>query len=164
MAKKKTQNIMEGNEAKKLIQILAVVVVIFIIFYVITLIVNKKEKIEGPKATIQYDEILIGNMLNRNNTEYYVMIYALDDDYNILYDAYISTYKNKENSIRFYTANLDNPLNSRYVFKEGQIVSPTADEILIKESTLFKIKDGKIEKSYSGFEEISTYLKKLSEA
>ena len=59
------------NEVSKLIKLVIVVTLIVFVFYGITVLVNKKIEEEQPErpATIQYDEILIGNSLKHPNDD-----------------------------------------------------------------------------------------------
>ena len=88
----------ETTEITKLIKIVLIVTGIILIFYGVTTVVTKKateaaKEKNSTKATIQYDNIMIGSMLNMDDT-YYVLI---EDSFN---KAYLSS---KEN----YTDNLE---------------------------------------------------------
>ena len=90
----KSKKIESGNEIANFIKLIIVVTVFFLAFYLITLLINKeeeKENIETP-ATIQYDNILLGNILIQPNDNYYVLVTESDDINLGLYSTYISMY------------------------------------------------------------------------
>lgn len=160
--KVKNVNVNEGNEFSKLIKLIIIVTVIFLIFYAITYFVNKKDVEETETTTkIQYDEILIGNMLMQPNDEYYVMVYDTDDYQTVVYNAYLSLYNKKEDAIRVYTANLNNPLNDVFKSDKSNFKIKKITDLKLKSSALLKIKDDKIQKYYEG-DKIIEHLKKIS--
>lgn len=153
--KKKNYNDEIGN----LIKITAVLVGVFVLFLVITIIVtNKKQElvIKTPTYTneIGFEEILVGDILNRPSTEYYVLAYDSEDiDYN-LYSAYLDEYNNKT-TIKKYEVVLDRVFNKTSVAE----TSDFTNGIKFSGATLLKIKDKQIVGVYEGKEEIITYLK-----
>jgi len=165
MAKKtKVSKINEGNEILNLIKLTIVVSLIVGIFYVITLFVNKKEEIaeeEKTPATIQYDNILVGNILTQPNKKYYVLV-TNEDVNKKVYEAYLSNYRNIENSIRVYYSDLENPLNSKFLKEESNFKIKNITEIAFKESTLLLIENKKISKTYEGNEKIMEILKEIT--
>lgn len=165
MAKKvKTAKINEGNEILNLIKLTLVVSLIVGIFYVITLFVNKKEEVkEEPKtpATIQYDNILVGNILTQPNKKYYVLVTSEDVNKKV-YEAYLSNYKSMEGALRVYYSDLENPLNSKFLKEESKFKIKNITEIAFKESTLLLIENKKISKVYEGNEEIRKVLNDIT--
>ena len=151
------------DEFAKLIKLVIVVTMIFLIFYGITFLVNRKTDEEEKNSTveIQYDNILIGNILIQPNDEYYVMIYDKDDNYLSAYQTFINMYSSKEDAIRVYTADLKNPLNSNFMSDSENFDIDEIGELKIKTTTLIKVKNGKIEKYYVG-DNLKNYLKEIS--
>lgn len=138
------------NEFGKLIKLVIIVTLIFLVFYVITIFVNKKEekkKTETP-ATIQYDEILIGNILNQQNETYYVLIQDKDDLNVPIYNAYISVYKKLSDTDRVYTATLNNPLNSRFVGEDVVFNVDNVKDLRFNKTAFIKVEKGKITAYY----------------
>ena len=102
MSKKKVKNIKidkkvindvkEENQVKSFFIILLAMLILFTTFYLLTVLI-KQEKISfsdtDTKTEINYDKILLGNMLDYDN-EYYVL--AVTDDYN----NYLEFMKTKE--------------------------------------------------------------------
>lgn len=168
MAKKvKVSKINNDNEMLKLIKLVVIVSLIVAVFYVITMFVNKKEE-EQPEvstpATIQYDYILAGNILNQPNDKYYVLAKTSDDLNTNVYEAYLTNYKNKKDALRIYYVDLNNPLNSKFLKEESNFKIKTIEEISFKETTLLLIENDKIKKTYEGKESIVEILTQISKA
>lgn len=155
-------------EIGNLIKLVVIVSLIVLVFYLITIFVNKKEdkKEETTKTpeTIQYDNILVGNILTQPNTSYYVLAKVSDDVNNKVYDAYISNYKGMTDAIRIYYVLLDNPLNSKYYSDNSNFNINKITDISFKEPTLLLIENKKIKRSYEGNDEILRKLKQISNA
>lgn len=166
--KKNVKNIKQNTynndtEISKLIKLIIVVSLIVLIFYGLTVLVNQEKEVENPDtpASIQYDEILIGNVLKQPNEEYYVMIYD-DEDYDTsLYSTYLDLYKQKDEAIRIYTSQLNNPLNQNFKAEKSNLNISDISDLKVQSSTLLKINNGKIEEFYEG-EELVEYLKEIS--
>jgi len=164
MAKVSKKNIKNENEMKNFIIMILVVTVIFGAFYLLTILINKEEEVvlEEKHAEIQYDKILIGNMLSQSNKEYYVLVYDTNDIKYPIYNAYLSNYIKKEDALRVYYAELNNPLNQSYFSAEENLKVSKIEKLKIKNTTLFKIKDKKVTKYYLG-EDIEKHLSEISE-
>lgn len=149
-----------NDEVVNLIRIIIIVTVVFLIFYVITIVATKEKKTEPTPSTIQYDEILIGNILKQSNDEYYVLIYEEEDLNVATYNIYLSTYKSSEGSLRYYTANLNNPFNDKFISENDEVFINSEDinQLRVTSTTLLRIKKGKIEDVYYLEEEIRNHL------
>lgn len=168
MAKKvNAKKISDENEIKKFIQLILIVTVIFGIFYLLTILINKKdketnnEKDNTSEVSIQYDEILIGNIFNQNNDNYYVLIEDVEDVNVSVYHAYLSLYSQVEDAKRVYTAILNNTFNNKY-FGEESNISNDITKFKVSKTTLLEISKGKIVKSYEKDEDITKILKEIS--
>ena len=168
MANKKNNKIKKAsyentNEFEKLIKLVVVVTIIFLVFYAITYLVNRKTEEEtSTGAQIQYDNILIGDVLTQPNDEYYVMIYDSSDHYKVLYQTYLNMYEGMVDSIRVYTADIENPFNKNFVSDKANFKIKDITDLKVTTSTLLKIKKGKIEKYYVG-ENLKSHLKAITE-
>ncbi len=167
MAKTKTvkKSYDNGTEVSKLVKLVIIVTVIFVIFYGITVLINKEEENKGNNneqtASVQYDEILIGNILKQPNDEYYVMIYDADDYDSIVYSSYLQLYKKKEDSLRLYTAQLNEIFNKIFQAEESNLDVSKIEQLKVKSSALLRIKKGKIVAHYEG-EQIIEHLKSIT--
>lgn len=146
--------------AKQVIIIMTVILAVILVFYGITILVsnNKSDSSldnDNSNVTIQYDEILAGEIFKQNNSEYYVLAYDDSSD-GQQYKSEINTYMSKENSIRTYLIDLTNAFNKGYVADESNF---DGEFPIFKETTLLRIVDGVIVEKY----ESDTIADKLSE-
>jgi len=141
-----------NNEMLKLLKIVLIVTGIMVIFYGITLVATNKadETIEKenndnqPSETqIQYENILIGSMLNNDGT-YYVLIEKDDDNRLAEYDSLIATIKSSEDAPTIYKANLTDSFNKNYLGKEHNYYVDDMADFKVTGTTLVKVQDGKI--------------------
>lgn len=159
----------EQYSLKNMLIIIITLLVIFGIFYFITtLIVKEPNNEENAPVVLDSSKITINQLLNRNNDEYYVIatkesLYEssyMQTNYVELYNNYINSYKQKENSLEFYYIDLDDALNKNYLSDKVNI-SNNLSELKLNDEVLFKIKGNKIEESYIGKEEIIGKLSSL---
>lgn len=137
-----------------LIKMMAIVLIIIVVFYGITILVmNNKSEENDNSTSIQYEEILIGSIYKVTDEEHYVLV-ETSEDYLTL-NSIVTSYKEKEDSILLYTADLNNTLNKKYYGETSNFESrfPT-----FKETTLLKIKDNTISEYYEGVDTIKTIL------
>lgn len=167
MAKQEKATVNNENELLKLIKLVVIVSLIFVLFYVITIFVNKEEpkneEVTKTPASIQYDEILIGNLLEQPNDEYYVLVYDTEDSESNVYLAYLSNYSQNKKALRYYTAELNNPLNAGFVGEEANFKIKKITELKLTGPVLFKIKKGKISQYYEDTK-IKETLQELTKA
>jgi len=157
------------NELVKLIKIVLIITVIMAIFYGITMLVTKNRELStyenngnSEKAVIQYENIMIGTLLNKEENRYYVLIEEDEDQRIVEYDNLIQLASAKEDTPRFYTANLTDSFNKNYLAKEANITD-NMEEFKVSGTTLIEIKDGKIINTYMNYDEIKEELKSLAD-
>lgn len=172
--RKKEQETLEPNNnysAKSLIKIVILLVVIFCAFYCITILLidnRKAEDNDKSVSVIDSSKIILNQLLNRNEKEYYVIATKaskyessyITTNYIDIYDSYINKYKQKENSLTFYYVDLDSALNKHYI-GENLNITDNISQLKITDEILFKIKDGSIEKYYLGKDKIIDKLSRL---
>lgn len=157
----KNNSSVESNEYKKLITIIIIVATIFLIFYVITLFFTKSDKDNIFKndlnaSEIQYDEIIIGEMFNKDG-EYYVLLLEGEDPYKSIFDSYVTMIRSGKTKI--YTVDLNSAFNRSYKDEENNYEK---DNFKVKGTLLLKLDDGNIKDHYENKEEILNILKELS--
>ncbi len=168
MAKKKIKNkntMATGNELVNLIKIIVIICVVLLIFYFITLFVNKNNSdtsgnYNDTVATIQYDEIIVGEILNRNEKEYLVLVKKENDVNSNLYQSYLSIYSDKENAVRVYSVDLGSIFNANSI-GDATILENGVENFKFSDSTLLRVNDGIITDSLIGNEQIENYLQEL---
>lgn len=155
-------NVNSNDEVTKLVKITAIIVFVYAAFFVITKIGIEKNKNdqnnEKEEVAIQFEEILLGKLLEQSESEYYVLITFKDDIYSPLYNSYFVEYHKKDDALPKYSANINNIFNQKYISEESNF---DAKELKFKESTLLKIKYKQIVEIYQGRKSIMEHLKKI---
>ncbi len=152
------------NEVAKLIKVVLIVTAVIIVFYFVTSFVTKKansiksEK-SKQKATIQYDSLIIGSMLNKDG-EYYVLIEKDDDEHLSEYSTSIQMIGINENAPKVYTANLTDSFNSGYLSNEANYDSDLT-KFKVKDTTLLKVNNHQIEETFDNYDAIKSKLESL---
>ena len=155
---------------RNIIRIILILVITFGVFYLITtLVVNPVEEqtLNNTPTEIGSTKITLNNLLNRKETEYYVLATKESDNsqvnYIMLYNNYISEYKKDEKALTFYNVDLNDALNKNYI-SEKLNISNEISEIKLNEEVLFKVKEGKIEEYFVGSKDILKALSNLKES
>ena len=167
--KKTNSMISTDNEMSKLIILILVVALVFALFYVITLFVTKKDSDTtgssnepDKEVSIQYENILAGNIFSQKDSEYYVLVYFRDDKYLDLYKSYLSYYKsNVSDAFPYYLVEIDDSLNSSFISDKSNIVSNIKD-LKFSQTALLRIRDKKIISTYEGNEQITGKLGRMT--
>lgn len=158
------KQIREENEMVKLLKIVVILTIIFGAFYLLTTIITKEEeKLKentNTQETIQYNQILTGNIFSKNGN-YYVLVESKDDKNVQVYEAYLSTYSTIKDAKKVYISKLDDILNLKYVGETTNLTTELS-ELKFANTVLLEIKDGKIVKSYTNDEEIRNVVKEIS--
>lgn len=106
----------DDNQLLSLLKIILVLVVIFGLFYGLTVLrtMDKDSKKNDDKETIiQYDEILIGTILNQKANDYYVLVTDLNADDYSKYETYVDSFDGNP-KVRVYTSDIKNIFNKSY--------------------------------------------------
>lgn len=161
-----------NSEFAKLIKIVLIVTAVMLVFYLITLVATSKaDKVnteestktdEKTKTEIQYNYIMIGEMLNYGGT-YYVLIEEDEDNRINEYSTLMETISANEDAPKVYTANLTDAFNKGYLSKEANYDVEDIADFRVTGTTLVKIVDNKISDTYETYDAIKSKLKELSE-
>ena len=167
--KKKNNSIFSSdNEMAKLILLIIIVAAAFALFYVITsLVVKNKDKTENKQenneVVIQYEKILVSNILSQNNTEYYVLAYTSNDSYLDAYKNYLLFYEtSKQDAVPYYFVELDNTFNKGFISEKSNLNVDKSENFKFSQTTLLRIKDGKVISTYEGKENITGKLGRMT--
>ena len=162
--KKQTDNqIVSSNELVNLIKIVVIVCVVLLVFYFITVLVNKKEEDtykENTTATIQYSKILVGQILNRSEQDYYVLVEKENDQYVDLYNYYLASYDGENKELKYYTVDLSDVFNGNNIGEET-ILTGSVSDFKFADTTLLRVQDKVITEVYNNRESIVSYLENL---
>ncbi len=170
--KEKKMEIITEDEfsIKKLAIITIIIILVLALFYFITtLFINKEENSKDDDIVVfDSSKITVGQLLDRKEDEYYVLalrksLYSSsysDINYYTIYSNYIKAYNEKEDSLKFYTIDLDDVFNKSFISDTNNITEDLSN-LKLKDEVLFKIKDSKIEESYIGNTNIIDALSNL---
>lgn len=157
--KKQKRNLYKTNtvtemEYSKIIKITIGVVLVLALTYFVTALASGeikfgKTKVEEEKkeTSIQYEEIMVGQMLNRSDDEYYVLLFNFTDTFASYYLSLKYSYAKEDNSLPFYIIDLEKSVNKDYVLKDGEkLIDKPVRLVDFKATspTIVKIKNRKI--------------------
>lgn len=159
MAKKKIKNNLKStntvikdinedtNQIKKFIIILIGVALVSVLLYFISskyLVKDGVEKeSESTPEVISYSRVNVGNVFNRPYDEYYVFAYDPESLEASYYASLLNNFSIKAGKIYFLDLSVD--INKRAISDTSNKEAKNASELKIKEPTLIKIKNGKID-------------------
>lgn len=169
--KKETYRTEEQEEVIRFIKILAVVLIVVLIVYGFTKIFVSKDTDKNnsnnvTEGNIDYEKTIIGTMFNRNESEYYVIIYNSKDVNSVYYSGLVSNYKSGSKGLAIYTVDLNNSLNAPYITNEDSEVNVNTmnlDKFRVKNVALLKISNNKIAKALAKDEDIARELASTKE-
>ena len=137
------------NEFYRFIKILLIVVILIFGVYLFTKsLVKKSNESQEQENIVEISDknIIVGSLLNRPYTDYYVLAYKKQDSEAIVYESIINTYESLDKSLNVYVIDLDNELNKGFYAEKGNNKASSIDELKISSPTLFKISNKKIVK------------------
>ena len=141
------------KEIKKFIFVILGLVIIIVGIYFFTRAFVTKDLFKDAsektyqEGTINYDVAIVGNMLNRPNTEYYVIAFNGEEAEAIYYNTLVNKYMQNEKALKVYYVDTENELNKKYVAEneESKSTSFTSlDKLKLGNITLIKVKNGKV--------------------
>lgn len=146
--------------AKQIIIIMSIILIVIGVFYGLTYLISDNLDNNIPnnntEVDIQYSEILVGEIYNQSEDEYYVLAYN-DSDGSQTYISNVKEYNSLENSIKTYLIDLTNAFNKKYVSETSNFES---DFPIFKGNTLLKISKDVIVEIYEE-EKITEKLNEL---
>ncbi len=169
---KKIETSTNNNELVRLVKIIVIITVIMALIYVVTMIATKKAdevkkddtstSKKTTKTEIQYDNIMIGTMLNKSGTYYVLIEEDKKDDQRIgEYDQLVTTIKNKEGAIKIYKVDLTDAFNKVYKAKESNYYVDNISDFKVTGTTLLKIEDAKVVTAFDDYDGIKNELNNL---
>ena len=143
----------ESFTVKNIIIVLVTMLVIFVGFYFLTDFLLSKQtttKNETEEAK-ENNVITFNNILNQANKTYYVLAIIPGDKNASKYNIYTDTLT------PVYTIDMNDAFNKSHIGDET-VISDSVKDIVISDSTLFIVTDGKIVENYTGFDNIKAYV------
>ena len=161
-------SIVSNSEFKNLIQIILIIVAVFLIFYGVTTCItknNKNKDFAQNNTIIQYDEILLGTLLQQPVSEYYVLVTDKQDNNAQIYMNLLSEYNDlKENALDVFNADLSNGFNKKFLATDNEnsnLKTNDLKELKFKKTTLLKIKNKQIVAAYEEDSAILAHINSL---
>lgn len=116
-----------------------------------------KENSVTYSAEIQDVKILCGSVLNRTESEYYVLAYEMKKDSASLYETIVEQYNSSKDKIKVYKLDLG---NSRNNICKSDTLNLTNDVTNLKLTipSLIKIRNGQIVENYQDYDTIKNIL------
>ena len=144
---------LENESTKFIVILLCIVAFIAMLWLVDSLRKNKNEENKNDSvASINYSEVIVGNMLDQKPEKY--VVYAYNSEKNATVE-YLLTLVGSN-----YKLNLE-LANNKIAVAEKSNFKGTIDQIKFKGETLLAIEKGKIVKTFEGNEEIIKYLESI---
>lgn len=160
-----------NEQAVTLVKIAVGVIIVLGVVYLLTALktgeikLGSTKKDEVQEATIQYEEIIAGQILNRKPEEYYVLSFEFTDTEASYYLSLKDNYSKNTDAIPFYIVDLEKGYNKSILKEEGQEVKELAEnikELKVTSPTLLKVKAGKVIERVETAEKVKEYLEKIS--
>ena len=159
-----TDEVENSIEIKKLLLLVLVVTAIFFIFYGITILVLKKDKEDSKKedivTQIDFNKILVSQLLEQPEENYYVLLTIENDANKTTYDSLIEEYYKIETHKKIYYANLNDPLNKSFMGDKTSLEGNVKD-FKFDKSALVEIESGSIKSIYEGSTDILEHLNSI---
>lgn len=161
---KETKNpfVSTNDEIGNFVKILIIVLGLIAAFWLITIIVTHKSTNDNSATTIQYSKIIVGSILNRSEESYYVLVEASGDENLSTYQSSIDSYLAKDEHLKFYTVDLSDGFNEKYLADSSNLDITDINEIRFNGTVLLKIDNHQISEKITEASSIQTYLADLS--
>lgn len=155
-------------EYAKIIKISLGVVIILALTYFVTAIatgeikLGNNKKIEETETNIQYEEIIAGQIFNRSDKDYYVLLFDFTDTYASYYLSLKDTYTQKDKSLSVYIVDLEKQINKEIVSEDGnaKVYVDDIKKLKVSNPTLIRIKNHKVVQSIEDKDKIIEFFEK----
>lgn len=157
----------ESNYVNSFVFAILILIIFFILGYLFigifvtkTISFGDKKDKKKEEITIDNDTILLGQLFEQSEDEYYVLVYDASDKDNILTN-WKGKYESKGTNIKVYTVDSSNKLNAKFLVDKDSNTNPTGyDNLKVKEPTLIKISNKTVSEYIEGKEDIKNTFKK----
>lgn len=164
--KKEKRVVEEDNYVNRFITYLFILLLLLVatylfigIFVTKTIFHKEEETKEETEVTIDNDTILLGEVFDQKDSEYYVLVYDVSDEKEIL-GKWKSIYQGKENALKVYVVDSSKKLNGNFLTEKDSNPNATGySDLKVKSPTLIKISNGSISEYTEGQEEIKNIFK-----
>ena len=149
----------------KFITTLAILLIVFIsayfaigFFYTKEISFNKEEEIED-EINIDNNTIMLGQMFDQSDDEYYVLIYDMSDEDSII-STWESSYASGDDALKMYKVDSSKKFNAKYIVKKDSNKSASdLSNLKVVSPTLIKVANKQIAEYIEGEDDIVNILK-----
>ena len=154
-------------EYSKIIKITIGVVLILALVYFITALATgeikfgKDEEETVEETSIQYEEIIAGQILNRSQDEYYVLLFNFTDTFASYYLSLKDSYLQNDSALPFYIVDLEKHINKDIVAEtesDYKANLSSLSDLKVTNPTILKVKNHKVIKNITGRENILKFF------
>ena len=151
----------------KFITTLTVMLLLFVLTYFLVGVFYTKEidfksddeTEETEEVSVDNSVIMLGQLLEQHDDEYYVLIYDFDDEV-LSISSWLNVYENSDDALTVYKVNSKEKFNSKYIVSENS--NPSAkniDDLKVIPPTLIKVENGNITEYIEGEDNITNLFK-----
>lgn len=115
---------------------------------------NILTKKNAPATEIDSQMLIVGTMFNREEDEYLILAYDMNNENDVIYSAIVSDYSGTPN---LYLINLGSGFNKEFI-GDKTVISNDLGKLKFSGATLLVVKGDKITKSYTTEKEIINYF------
>ena len=164
----KEQKLLNDNELEIrnfFIILIIILVIAFGLYFVSKAIVSKRSNTKSDdntaNAEIDYSLTTVGTLLNRPYDDYYVMVYDSQDTNAIYFANLFTKYSSKEDGLKIFFCDLNNPLNKNYVSNEesGNSYARTTEDFSFGRISLIRVRYGQVVSYLEDIDQITNELK-----
>jgi len=155
----------EKDNSFKFITTLAVLLILFILSYFLigyfyTKEINfSKEKEKKEDINIDNDTIMLGQLFDQSDNEYYVLIYNPEDKVSSI-SSWLGSYQSGSDNTKLYKVDSTKGFNAKYIVKKDSNKQATnVNELKVIEPTLIKVSNKSIADYIEGEDGIVKILK-----
>ncbi len=159
----------DNKEIRNFIIIFIIVILAVIGIYFFTKNIVKKEEntsntenkeTTNKEVTMDTTAAIVGNMLNKQESDYYVILFKNDDENVGTYMNMKTEYNSSKNALPVYVVDLSSGLNSKFYDPNNiNIKGNNVNDYRFGDITLLEIKNGSIFKYYTSVDEIKKVWK-----
>ena len=156
----------EWDEIIRFARTLGIVILILVVAYFFTRIFVTRDLFNRPPVRedvvtipdINYDVMALRSMFTRPYKEYYVLIYSSEHRQANFLSILASTFRAGEDAIKLYFADLNSPFNRSFHSEESNPKATSALDLKVGDTTLIKIRDGRIVRFIENIDDITKEL------
>lgn len=159
-----------NEQVKSLVKISVVVIIVLAAVYFLTALATGEIKLgnssnKEEEVTIQYEEILAGQVLNRKDKEYYVLLFEFSNENAGRYITLKDNYAQTTDALPLYLVDLEKGFNQKIVAEEDEKYSEkpsNIQDLKVNGTTLLKVKNGKVTDRIETDDLVKEFLSKIA--